>query len=70
MMLIHPDVQRKAQEELDKILHHGSVPEFGDRGALPYFVRGFTLLIKLGTYFDVSRMQPGVNRKGLILPPR
>ncbi|KAF5357112.1 hypothetical protein D9756_006792 [Leucocoprinus leucothites] len=35
-MVLHPEVQRKAQEELDSVLGHGRLPEFGDRETLPY----------------------------------
>lgn len=34
-MCIHPEVQRKAQAELDAVLH-GRLPEFSDRPFLPY----------------------------------
>ncbi|KIM29959.1 hypothetical protein M408DRAFT_328406 [Serendipita vermifera MAFF 305830] len=36
MMLLHPDVQKKAQVELDRVIQPGVLPEFGDREALPY----------------------------------
>ncbi|EJD42946.1 cytochrome P450 [Auricularia subglabra TFB-10046 SS5] len=35
-MILHPDKQKKAQEEIDRVLGHGRLPEFGDRTALPY----------------------------------
>ena len=35
-MLKHPDVQRKAQEELDRILEPGSLPTLYDEDSLPY----------------------------------
>ncbi|KAI0028105.1 CyP450 monooxygenase [Vararia minispora EC-137] len=36
-MVLYPEVQRKAQEELDKVLEHGSrLPTFTDFGRLPY----------------------------------
>ncbi|KAJ7021454.1 cytochrome P450 [Mycena alexandri] len=35
-MLKHPDVQRKAQAELDAVIGHGHLPELGDAPALPY----------------------------------
>lgn len=34
-MLLYPEVQRRAQLELDKICH-GRLPEFSDRESLPY----------------------------------
>ncbi|KIY48566.1 cytochrome P450 [Fistulina hepatica ATCC 64428] len=36
MMLIHPDVQRKAQAEIDHILEGTRLPTFADRESLPY----------------------------------
>ena len=35
-MLIFPDVQRKAQEELDNVIGQDRLPEFADRKSLPY----------------------------------
>jgi hypothetical protein len=35
-MVCYPEVQKKAQEELDKVLN-GRLPEYSDIGSLPYF---------------------------------
>lgn len=38
-MLIYPEVQRKAQDEIDALLSNGSnarLPEYSDRPSLPY----------------------------------
>ena len=35
-MILHPEVQIKAQEELDRVIGHGRLPEFADRKSLPY----------------------------------
>ncbi|KAJ7764873.1 cytochrome P450 [Mycena metata] len=35
-ILKHPDVQRKAQAELDAVIGHGHLPELSDAPALPY----------------------------------
>nr|BAL05171.1 cytochrome P450 [Phanerodontia chrysosporium] len=35
-MLKYPDVQRKAQEELDRVIGRDRLPSFDDRDALPY----------------------------------
>ncbi|EMD33935.1 hypothetical protein CERSUDRAFT_107728 [Gelatoporia subvermispora B] len=35
-MVLHPDVQKRAQEELAKIVGPGRLPEFSDRESLPY----------------------------------
>jgi len=37
-MLLFPEAQRKAQEELDMVLGDSRLPEFEDRAALPYIV--------------------------------
>ncbi|EKM54592.1 uncharacterized protein PHACADRAFT_258552 [Phanerochaete carnosa HHB-10118-sp] len=36
ILLFHPEVQRKAQEELDRVVGGGRLPDFGDRESLPY----------------------------------
>ena len=33
---MHPDAQKKAQEELDRVVGHNRLPEFEDRPSLPY----------------------------------
>ncbi|QRW11771.1 cytochrome P450 family protein [Ceratobasidium sp. AG-Ba] len=35
-MVLHPDVQVRAQEEIDALLGHARLPEMTDRGSLPY----------------------------------
>jgi cytochrome P450 len=35
-MLVHPDVQARAQAELDRVVGAGRLPELADRAALPY----------------------------------
>lgn len=35
-MVCHPEVQQKAQEELDSVLSPGQLPSFSDEQALPY----------------------------------
>ena len=35
-MVSYPEVQRKAQEELDRVIGPHRLPEFGDRESLPY----------------------------------
>lgn len=35
-MLIHPGVQRKAQQELDSVVGSDRLPDFSDRPRLPY----------------------------------
>ena len=35
-MLQHPNAQRKAQAELDRVIGKGRLPDFGDRESFPY----------------------------------
>jgi cytochrome P450 len=35
-MVLYPEVQKRAQEEMDSVLGHGHLPVFGDEDALPY----------------------------------
>ena len=35
-MTLYPDVQRKAQAEIDQIVGNSRLPNFADEGALPY----------------------------------
>ncbi|EIW58876.1 CyP450 monooxygenase [Trametes versicolor FP-101664 SS1] len=35
-MTMYPDVQKKAQVELDRVIGHTRLPDFEDRGSLPY----------------------------------
>jgi len=35
-MVLHPEVQKKAQDELDTVLANGAMPQFSDRSQLPY----------------------------------
>lgn len=35
-MLLYPDVQKKAQEELDRVVGTGRLPTFEDETSLPY----------------------------------
>ena len=35
-MLVHPEVQRKAQDEIDRVVGVGRLPDFSDRDSLPY----------------------------------
>ena len=41
-MVLYPDVQRRAQSELDTVLGHVRLPTFDDRPSLP-FIDGIVL---------------------------
>ncbi|XP_006457266.1 hypothetical protein AGABI2DRAFT_212609 [Agaricus bisporus var. bisporus H97] len=36
VMLLHPDIQKRAKEELDSVMGHDRLPEFSDKPELPY----------------------------------
>ncbi|KAF8883612.1 cytochrome P450 [Gymnopilus junonius] len=36
LMAVNPQIQRKAQAEIDRVIGHSRLPDFGDRSALPY----------------------------------
>lgn len=36
MMVVHPEVQRKAQEEIDRVVGGDRLPTFADQSSLPY----------------------------------
>ena len=35
-MVLHPDVQKKAREEIDRVLGTQRLPDLGDKDTLPY----------------------------------
>jgi len=35
-MVLYPEVQEKAREELDRVIGRGRLPDFTDRNSLPY----------------------------------
>ena len=35
-MVLHPDIQRKAQKQLDEVVGTYRLPEFGDIASMPY----------------------------------
>ena len=50
-MLLHPEVQTSAQQELDKVLGAGDLPTFDDEPSLPYI----TALVR-----EVLRYNPAI----------
>jgi cytochrome P450 len=35
-MVLHPEIQVKAREEIDRVVGRGRLPDFTDRDSLPY----------------------------------
>ena len=50
-MVLHPDVQTKGQEEIDRVLGKDRLPTFGDRPSLPYVE---------AIYREVMRLHPAL----------
>jgi cytochrome P450 len=48
-MITHPEVQRKAHEELDSVIGRGRLPDLEDKQNLPYID---------AIYKEVSRLHP------------
>ena len=53
-MLLNPDVQRKAQEELDRVVGSDRLPHFTDRDNLPYLEAVVKELMRIHTVFPVG----------------
>ena len=51
-MVLHPEIQRRAQDEIDKVVGTERLPQMGDRASLPY-VEAIIL--------EVARMIPPIN---------
>ena len=49
-MALHPDIQKKAQTEVDTVVGTHQLPEFKDRPSLPYVE---------ALYREVMRWRPG-----------
>ena len=48
-MVIYPDIQEKARREIDSVIGLGRLPDFNDRGSLPYIdavVKEGTILLR------------------------
>lgn len=45
-MVIHPEIQRKAQQQLDEVLGYGRLPSLEDRPNLPYLEAVYRELIR------------------------
>lgn len=50
-MTVYPEVQRKAQAEIDSVVGKGRLPEFEDRDRLPYMSALMKEVLRFGTFF-------------------
>ena len=61
-MTLYPDVQRRAQEEIDRVIGSGRLPTLVDRGKLPYIsalqseVYRWRPVVSTGLSFNVCSM--------------
>lgn len=59
-MTLHPDVQAKGQEEIDRVVGKGRLPTFEDRPSLPYVEAIYREILRLhpplplGKYFQTK----------------
>lgn len=51
-MVRHPEAQKTAQEELDRVLGRGVLPTFADRQALPYVGAVLLEVMRLFPFYD------------------
>lgn len=58
-MNIYPDVMKKAQEELDRVVGRDRVPTFDDKANLPYFR---AMVKEILRWRPVRHFTPGVSR--------
>jgi len=57
-MVKHPEVLRKAQEEIDSVVGHSRLPMFRDRPSLPYVEAMFTETLRWGCPIPLSTLSP------------
>jgi hypothetical protein len=57
-MVLYPDAQKRAQEEIDSILGHGHFPHFGDADALPYLKAVLYEVLRWACPAPLGQMDP------------
>ena len=55
-MIKHPEVLRKAQEEIDSVTGHARLPTFSDRPSLPYIEAMLTETLRWGCPVPLSTL--------------
>lgn len=75
-MVLYPDVQRKAQAELDAVVGHTRLPDFNDYDSLPYInalskeTMRWHLITPLGKSSDVDDTKPLTGMQPLLTNAR
>lgn len=60
-MVLCPEIQEKAQREIDQVVGRGRLPTFSDRASLPYISRVVKETLRwmpvtpLGTFFRIKK---------------
>uniref|UniRef100_G1TU02 unspecific monooxygenase n=1 Tax=Oryctolagus cuniculus TaxID=9986 RepID=G1TU02_RABIT len=71
LMILHPDVQRRVQQEIDEVIGPARRPEMGDQARMPYTtavvheVQRFADIIPLGVPHQTSR---DIEVQGFLIP--
>ena len=55
-MILHPEIQRKAQEEIDRVVGQNRLPEFADRNSLPLIDCILKETLRWGTPVPLSKL--------------
>lgn len=69
-MVLHPRVQIKAQEEIDRVVGPSRLPRFEDRSSLPYVEAIYREVLRwnpsgpLGKLYSECKLESFVNWKG------
>ena len=55
-MILHPEKQRKCQEELDNVVGRSRMPTFKDQDSLPYLRATLRELLRWGTVGPIGEL--------------
>lgn len=59
-MVLHPEVQAKAQAELDRVVGPDRLPQVADRDALPYLTAVMREVFRWQPIITVSKSSPAL----------
>ena len=71
LMALHPEVQKKAQEEIDRVVGPDRLAEFSDREALPYVESVINEVYRCVLFYPCTPLQPYIVAisDGMLLHP-